>query len=185
MQIKVNREDIRDVLDSLSHIKNGGGRAMSRAINHTLGVTRTEANKEMRTQVKLGAAYIRERLRQINATANKPEGRITTPTRGILATRFPHREYVRGGVGLQIKPTGGKRHMPGAWVMRFPNGQQAIVFRPSNSAKVNWQSAGLRVVYGPSVSQVFTDVKDDLAAPSGERLVNRMRHEAERLLARQ
>lgn len=185
MQIKMDKAAVREIEATLSHIKNGSNRAMASAINHTLGVTRTEASSEIRKDVKLKAAYVRERLQLRKASLTRPEGRIATPTRGILGTRFPHREYARGGMGVQIKPTGGYKRMPGAWLMVLPNGQQAIVFRPSDPSEANWKKAGLRVVYGPSVSQVFTDVKDDLQAPSGERLIGRMKYEAERLIARQ
>lgn len=184
MQIKMDRAAIREIEAELAHIKNGSNRAMSRAINHTLGVTRTEASREISNQVKLKAAYVRDRLHQINATVNKPEGRITTPTRGKLLTRFPNRQYVRGGIGVQVKPAGGKKRMPGAFYITFANGVQAIAIRTAYGAGLG-RSEGLKVLYGPSVSQVFTDVKDDLQAPSGERLIERMAHEAERLLARQ
>ena len=60
----------------------------------------------------------------------------------------------------------------------------AIAIRTKRGAGLG-RSEGLKVLYGPSVSQVFTDVKDDLQAPSGERLIERMRHEADRLIARQ
>ena len=115
MQIKMDKEAVREIEATLNHIKNGSNRAMSRAINHTLGVTRTEASKEIRNQVKLKAAYVKERLKLKKASVTRPEGRIATPTRGILLSRFPNREYVRGGVGVQVKPTGGKKRMPGAF----------------------------------------------------------------------
>lgn len=100
-------------------------------------------------------------------------------------TRYPHREYKSGGIGVQIKPTGGKKHMPGAFFIRFANGVQAIVIRTSSAAGMKYRSTGLEVKYGPSTSQVFTDVKDDLQAPSGNRLMQRLGYEAEQLLKRQ
>jgi hypothetical protein len=184
MQIKMDRAAVREIEATLQHIKNGSNRAMASAINHTLGVTRTEASSEIRKDVKLKAAYVRERLQLRKASVTRPEGRITTPTRGILLSRFPNREYVRGGVGVQVKPTGGKKRMPGAFYITFANGVTAIAIRTKRGAGLG-RREGLKVLYGPSVSQVFTDVKDDLQAPSGERLIERMRHEAERLIARQ
>jgi hypothetical protein len=184
MQIKMDRAAVREVEQLLAHIKNGSNRAMANAINHTLTVTRTEAGREIRNQVKLKAAYVRERLRLSKASVAKPQGRIATPTRGILLSRFDNRAYAKGGIGVQVKPIGGKRRMPGAFYVTFANGVHAIAIRTKHGPGLG-RSEGLKVLYGPSVSQVFTDVKDDLQAPSGERLIARMEHEAARLLARQ
>lgn len=184
IRLRVDREAMRRVERDLEHIKNGSNRAMSRAINHTLGVTRTEASKEIRKQVKLKAGYVRDKLSIKRATVNNVTGAIRTPARGTLLTRFPHRQYKRGGIGVQVKPTGGKKKMPGAFFIRFANGVQAIAIRTQSGPGLG-RSEGLEVLYGPSVSQVFTDVKDDLQEPSGNRLMERLGYEADRLLQRQ
>lgn len=190
MQIKMDKDAVREIEATLAHIRNGSNRAMSRAINHTLGVTRTEASRAIRKQVKLKAAYVRERLRLQKANVNRVQGRITTPTRGLLLTRFPNEQVYEPigddpwGINVQVKPRGGYKHLPGAFYITFANGVRAIAIRTQRGAGLG-RSEGLKVLYGPSVSQVFTDVKDDLQAPSGERLIARMAHEADRLLARQ
>ena len=184
IKITVDKEAVRRIESDLMHLKNGAPRAMSRAINHTLGVTRTEASKEIRKQVKLKAGYVRDKLAVKRPTFNWLNGASQTPTRGTLHTGSPNQRYNRGSVGVQVKPTGGKKRMPGAFFIRFANGVQAIAIRTQYGPGLG-RSEGLKVLYGPSTSQVFTDVKDDLQAPSGNRLMQRMGHEAERLLNRQ
>lgn len=184
IKITVDKQAIRRIESDLMHIKNGAPRAMSNAINHTLGVTRTEASKEIRKQVKLKAGYVRDKLRVQRATVGRLNGAIRTPTRGTLLTRYPHTRYKNGDMGVQIKPTGGKKRMPGAFFIRFANGVQGIAIRTKYGPGLG-RSEGLKVLYGPSTSQVFTDVKDDLQAPSGNRLMQRLGYEAERLLKRQ
>ncbi|MGM0517898.1 MAG: phage tail protein [Pseudomonadota bacterium] len=184
IKIKVDQAQIKSIYDDLAHIKNGAPRAMSRAINHTLGVTRTESSKEIRKQVKLKAGYVRDKLKIRKATVSQLQGAIQTPTRGTLLTRYPHRQYKKGGIGVQVKPSGGKQKMPGAFFITFGNGVQAIAYRTKSGPGLG-RSEGIKVLYGPSVSQVFTDVKDDLQAPSGNRLMQRLAYEADRLLAKQ
>lgn len=184
IKITVDKQAIRRIESDLMHIKHGAPRAMSRAINHTLGVTRTEASKEIRKQVKLKAGYVRDKLTVKRATVNSLNGAIRTPTRGTLLTRYPHRAYKEGGAGVQVKPSGGKKRMPGAFFIRFANGVQAIAIRTQYGPGLG-RSEGIKVLYGPSTSQVFSDVKDDLQAPSGNRLMQRMGYEAERLLKQQ
>lgn len=183
-RVTVDKQAVRRIESDLVYVKNGAPRAMSRAINHTLGVTRTEASKEIRKQVKLKAGYVRDKLTIKRATVNSLNGAIRTPTRGTLLTRYPHTRYKNGGAGVQIKPTGGKKRMPGAFFIRFKSGVEAIAIRTQNGPGLG-RSEGLKVLYGPSVSQVFTDVKDDLQASGGNRLMQRVGHEAERLLKRQ
>lgn len=184
-RVRVDRAEVQAVYDDLAHIKNGAPLAMSRAINHTLGVTRTEASMEIRKQVKLKAGYVKDKLKIVRATVDKPMGAIRTPTRGTLLTRYPHRAYTRkSGIGVQVKPVGGKEHMPGAFFITFKNGVTGIAIRTKYGPGLG-RSEGVKVLYGPSVSQVFTDVKDDLQAPSGNRLMERLNYESGRLLAKQ
>ncbi|APX94295.1 hypothetical protein BWR19_15885 [Halomonas sp. 1513] len=181
MKVKMDVNAIREVERALSHIRNGSSTAMSRAINHTLSVTKTEAGVEIRKQVKLKAGYVRERLNIRKATVSNPMGRLETPSRGVLLTRYDNRKYARGGIGVQVKPSGGKKRMPGAFYITFANGVQAIAIRTKHGPGLG-RSGGLQILHGPSVSQVYTDVKDDLQVPSGNRLIQRMAHEAERLI---
>lgn len=183
MRIRMDRAALREIERDLAHINNGAPKALSRAINHTLGVTRTEASKEIRSQVKLKAGYVRGKLKIQKANVSKPSGAISTPARGTLLTRYPHRKYKRGQIGVQVKPSGGKKKMPGAFFIRFANGVQAVAIRTRSGPGLG-RSEGIKVLYGPSVSQVFTDVKDDLQAPSGNRLMQRLAIEADRLLER-
>ncbi|TFH84812.1 hypothetical protein EQG41_20425 [Billgrantia azerbaijanica] len=186
LKVRIDEGMLRDLRRDLSHIKNGSNKAMSRAINHTLGVTRTEASTQIRKQVKLKAGYVRERLKIRKATVNKLQGAIRTPSRGVLLSRFPNRAYKRGGIGVQVKPSGGKKRMPGAFFIGplKNSGVMAIAIRTQHGPGLG-RSGGLKITYGPSVSQVFTDVKDDLQAPSGNRLMQRLAYEADRLLKRQ
>lgn len=184
IKIRIDTHAVREIEKDLAHIKNGSNRAMSNAINHTLGVTRTEASKEIRKQVKLKAGYVRDKLTIKRATVAKPQGAIRTPARGTLLTRYPHTRYKNGDMGVQVKPTGGKKRMPGAFFIRFSNGVQGIAIRTKYGPGLG-RSEGLKVLFGPSTSQVFTDVKDDLQAPSGNRLMQRLGYEADRLLKRQ
>lgn len=183
LRIRMDRDQVRAVEQRLQDIKRGAPTAMSRAINHTLGVTRTEAGKEIRKQVALKAGYVRERLRIKRATVSAPVGAIRTPSRGILLTRYPHRKYKNGDIGVKIKPGRGFKRMEGAFFIGplSNSGATAIAFRNQYGPGLG-RTEGLRFTYGPSVSQVFTDVKNDLVAPSSERLMQRLDHEATRLL---
>ena len=195
LKVRMDQGMLRDLQRDLSAIKNGSSKAMSRAINHTLGVTRTEASQRIRKQVALKAGYVKDRLVIRKATIAKPVGMIRTPSRGVLLSRYANRSYKsKPGLGVKVKAGGGFKHMPGAFFIGplKNSGATAIAIRtekalPSRSGALlkPKRFQGIKILYGPSVSQVFTDVKDDLQAPSGNRLMQRLAYEADRLLAKQ
>ncbi|BBI51104.1 hypothetical protein HORIV_35250 [Vreelandella olivaria] len=133
IKITVDKQAIRRIESDLMHIKHGAPRAMSRAINHTLGVTRTEASKEIRKQVKLKAGYVRDKLTVKRATVNSLNGAIRTPTRGTLLTRYPHRAYKEGGAGVQVKPSGGKSVCLAPSLSASPTAYRRLLFAPNTA----------------------------------------------------
>lgn len=179
--VGVNQQQLDSLYRRLDHIKKGAPKAIVRAINHELKVTRTESSVEIRKQVKLKAGYVRQKLALNKANPITLSGSISTPTRGMLLTNYSHIAYKRGGVGVQVKPTGGKQKMPGAFLMTFPNGRTGVMIRTKKGPGLG-RSEGLKVLYGPSASQVFTDVKDQLQTPASNRLQQRLNHEATQLL---
>lgn len=136
-------------------------RAGYRAINRVLGKQRTEGSKRIRQQVALKAGYVRDRLTIRKAREAKPEGAIQTPSRGVLLSRFKVRQLRRkgrrAGLAVKVKAKGSAKTMRGAFLVKLPNGVDAVAIRERG------QGRRFRVLYGPSVSQVFTAVSQDMA----------------------
>lgn len=181
MAIKVDHAAMQEVFRALSHIRNGASTATMRALNHTLDKTRTSANSAIREQVALPASYVKERLRPKKATKNNLSARLEAMRRGVLLSRYQNRD-LKVGVSVKVKPGPGQtKKMPGAFYITFANGVRAIAIRTQRGPGLG-RSEGLKLLHGPSVSQVYTDVKDDMTQPSGRLLLERMAHEAARLL---
>lgn len=155
------------------------------AINSTLKRSKPKAVRAVRAQVALPRAYVDERMREIPATKDKLEGRLGTPKRGLLLSRFDFTERVltrrrrrtrkgkgkkgesykaRAGIRVKVKPSGGKQLMPGAFLIRLRRGKELgtdvgiAIRRRGAKGRSNYQ-----VRYGPSLSQVYAGVKEDLA----------------------
>lgn len=181
----------------LYSVRNGADTALMRAINHTLNVTRTEASREIRKQIRLKAAYTRKRLTIQKATRSSLTGRISAPQRGRLLSRFSTLASVANSPAsglssppqktpsVKVKPGRGTKKMPGAFFIGpLSNSGVIAIARRTQWGPGLGRSEGVKILYGPSLSQVFTDVAEELREPSSERVSQRLELEARNLLER-
>lgn len=175
--------------------------AARQAINRTLDRTRTQAAREIRRQVSFPANYLSpsgERLSvSQRATDARLEGTITGRWRPTSLARFakntdPKAARRRGGVSVAVKP-GSAKFMKGAWLVRLRAGSEktdtqfnlglAMRLKPGETLRNSRGAVRLDnnvwLLYGPSVSQVFTTVRDDLTPET----MNFLEQEFERLRA--
>lgn len=186
MEARVERSSLQEVRALLAKFSDGGRRAHVRSLNKTVTKSRTESSKEIRKQVRLNAAYVKSLLAISYASIRNPQAKVLTPRSGLLLSRFSTDTMVSGdkvgwlkppaiparGLRIKVKPTGGAKVFSGdneiegkPFYMVLPGteGRVAIVGR---RAKTGSQGGRIKVFYGPSLSQVFTDVKEDV----GERM---------------
>ena len=180
MEVQVDRTSLQEVQALLARFSDGAARARMRATNKTVSKARTESSKEIRKQVRLSAAYAKSLLTITKASIRNPQAKVSTPARGLLLSRFSTDTTVSGdkvgwlkppaiparGLRIKVKPTGGAKVFSGddeiegkPFYMVLPgtSGRVAIVGR---RAKTGAQGGKIKVFYGPSLSQVFTDVKE-------------------------
>lgn len=160
--------------------------AAVRAINRTTERTAVEARKRVRDQVAFPAQYLtgrdgngRQRLGVTRkARSGQLEAEITGRFRPTMLARFATRGAVgqKGGVTVQVAP-GFARLMRRAFLIRLPAGRGgdaetkanmglAIRLRPGetieNKRKMVQMKNGAYLLFGPSVDQVFTTVRNDM-----------------------
>lgn len=173
-----------DALSDLASITPKLTEAARQAINRTLDRTRTQAAREIRRQVNFPASYLSpsgERLSvSQRATDTRLEGTITGRWRPTSLARFakntdPKAARRRGGVTVAVKP-GSAKFLKGAWLVRLRAGKEktdtqfnlglAMRLKPGESLRNSRGAVRLDnnvwLLYGPSVSQVFSTVRDDL-----------------------
>ncbi|MCD1631351.1 phage tail protein [Marinobacter shengliensis] len=184
MEAQVDRTSLQEVRALLAKFSDGARRAHARSLNKTVTKSRTESSKEVRKQVRLNAAYVKSLLTITEASERRLQAKISTPTRGLLMSRFSTDTSISGdkvgwlkppsvpprGIRVKVKPTGGAKVFGGDEIVGKPfymvlpgtTGRVAIVGR---RATIGSQGGQIKVFYGPSLSQVFTDVKDDISEP--------------------
>lgn len=163
------RFDISDV-DRLAQELNANARQISvataRGINKTAAKLRTAANKAIREQVALPAAYVREKLILEKATAKRQEATLSATKRGVLLSRFRHSAN-KTGVRVTVKP-GQSKQIAGAFLIRLRSGTTAgagalgIAARRLTPQGTRVARYPIDVFHGPSVSQVYDDTRERL-----------------------
>ncbi|QGH44996.1 hypothetical protein [Bacteriophage Phobos] len=152
------------------------------AINRTVDRARTASAKEMRDQIAFPARYLsgtNGRLRvSERATNTSLQATITGRDRPTSLARFatsrdPAATRRQGGVRVTVDP-GKSKFMRGAFLMRLNNNNLGLAIRLKegervvNKTRMTRIGAGLYLLYGPSVDQVFRSVADDQAPKAAD-----------------
>jgi len=182
IRIDVDRAQFEAAQERLAHIKNGAARALSRALNKTASKARTVSSTEIRKQINLTAAVVREKLTIRKATVGVLSAGLRTEKRGLLLYHFvtnlgnAQTGRPRTKIRVQVKP-GNTVVLGGAFYVRTLNSNLLTPAIRTGAGRYP-----IKVLHGPSVSQVFTSVKDDIAPDMNDVLAANFQHETEWLL---
>lgn len=193
-KVTPNQEQIGEAISLFKFLGGNSSDAVRIAINKAGPKIRTLSSSEIRSQVRLKASYLngkdstgKQRLSFVRATKSKLTGAIQTPSRGLLLSRFSTDSQISGdkvgwyrppevpprGIRVKVKPSGSPQPVTGGsdadgspFYMVLKNSRAlGIAVRRKDSGP---NGGKLKVLYGPSVSQVFTDVKDKVTPAAGE-----------------
>lgn len=173
-----------EALDDLVDISPEIERKAIQAINKTTRRTRTEASRQIRNQIRLKASYLNQedRLSMKFARAGKLEGRISGRDRPTSLARFVtnksgsvrdmNRRFRRSGARIQVKP-GATRVARKAFAVPLRGGNVGLAIRtkggpPQRAYKPKKLSDNVYLLYGPSIDQVFSTVREDLEDDAAE-----------------
>lgn len=182
-RVEPDRESLREAIRFFEFIGGNSQRAIQVAINKAGPKIRTKASKEIRSQIRLKASYVNSRLKFDRASAYRLEGRIKTPARGLLLSRFSTDPRIAGdnvswirppatpprGIRVKVKPGAGTKVVNGDnetegkpfYMILADSGRVGIAARRKTPGP---RGGKIKVFHGPSLSQVFTDVKDEVDA---------------------
>ncbi len=171
-------------LKTLRQLGKYGEQAMTRATNNAGRRARTLSSKEIRAQVNLKAGYVRNRLKIKRATRSRPEFVISAAKRGVLMTRYPYRT-TRRGVTVKIKRTGARAVLEGAFVTQVnAGGRKVDVVAVRQPGRFSTGNRRFKVLYSPSVSQVFNKVRGEIKPEVDRYFEEQIRKELNQALRR-
>lgn len=166
---------MNEALAMLRSVDTESRSALSKAINAVADETRDLAVQKILSQVALSASYVKNRLYiSQRASVDDPAAVISGRVRSTQLRRYQGKQlYVKAkmpgkkrlaGVSVKVKAGGSTKVLKHAWVMKLKYGEidarmgltQGIVQRTGTGRN------DYRVLYGPSVDQVWSDVREDV-----------------------
>lgn len=174
----VNQDQVKEAVAAFEFIGGNTDEAIKVAINKTVPRVKTLSSSRIREQVRLSASHVGDRLEVRKASRAKLSGSISTPSRGLLLSRFSTDPLIAGdrvgwirppevparGIRVKVKPGGaakpvtGDPDTKGSPFYVVLNGGQNIGI----AARLKGERRKFKVFSGPSLSQVFDTVRDDV-----------------------
>lgn len=185
--VEVDPASYKEAVDLFEFYGLNSQEALRIAINKTVPKVRTASVSAIRSQVRLSAAYVRERLTIKRANKSDMSAAIRTPKRGLLLSRFSTDSQIasdkirwfrpplvpKRGIKVKIKPQGQIKDAPS----EGDNKPFYIVLKNSNAVGIAariGKTKKLKVFHGPSLSQVFTTVREDVLPDANRELTKQM-----------
>ncbi|PWG61771.1 phage tail protein [Spiribacter halobius] len=175
-------------------------RAAKLAINDTVRKMRTLGSREIRKQVALKASYVKKHLNVQLATERSLFGRVYATRRPVLLSRFGAKQLTRkasgaagdpsrsipagrkqAGVSVRVKAGGSRKKMRGAFFIRLKRGPYRGEGATGLAIRTGPGRDAIDVKHGPSVDQVWRDVRDNIQPQADENLAREMRRQLRRL----
>lgn len=204
-ETQINVAQLQEVRLLLRHIKNGAAKALTIGANKAGPKIRTLSSLKVREQIRLKVAYVNKHLTFQRATRDRPTARIKTESRGILLSRFSTDNLIadaektswirppqipESGIRVKIKPSGASK------ILSSPPGSASkpffLILRHSGRVGIAVRREGLgprggrlNVLHGPSLSQVYSDVRDEVMSVAGVEYVNEVKNAALYLVRKQ
>lgn len=197
-EIKADLSQLQDAISLFEFVGGNAADAQRIAINKAAPKIKTRSSQEIRSQVRLKAAYVNERLTFTRATRSNLVGKILAPSRGLRLAHYvtdtqaandsvrwlrPPPEPARG-IRVKVKPSGPTKQVTGG--ATAASKPFYLVLRNSRALgiAVRRRDGSLDVLFGASLSQVFAGVKDDLTADAATEYQNQLLDAMRYLLAK-
>lgn len=191
MKIDVSLNGLQDFKDRMERFPVATRKAASISINKTANRARTLSSREIRSQVRLTAAYLNapdrlyvssyatEENLSASITARKRPTSLVTYGAKQETRRGKRKPKVNAGISVAVKNKGARRRIRQAFFVRLKNNNLGVAVRSTeglNLKRINVSagkaSAGIITLYGPSVDQVFNTVRSDIA-PEMSKFLNK------------
>lgn len=180
-EITADKEQLKEAISLFEFVGGNTSEAMRVAINKALRPVKTLAGRAIRSQVRLKAAFVNERLTVSRASKNKLSGAIRTPSRGLLLSRYSTDTQISGnkvswlkppplpkqGIRVKVKPSGPPQRMSRDFFYMVLPGSRALAIVKRRD-KPGPKGGKIDVAYAPSLSQVFNTVRDDVLPEASE-----------------
>ncbi len=180
--VEVNQDSVKEVLSLFEFVGGNAKSAIRVAINKSLPLVKTAASKGVRAELKINAREVGKKLVVQKASQTKLEGRIKADAKGRLLSRYSTIPAIRNGSWSSLSPppvpprgirvevapgqrkvvTGSREGTGSPFYIILPGSKTVAIAQRRKTAGPN--GGTLKILYGPSVSQGFQNIKEDVPA---------------------
>jgi len=188
--VNVSKTDLAEVERTMTGIKNGYPKVVSRSLNRTLTGVRTDAVKEI-------GKVITPRAKTIRSTFTIKKASFRNLTAAVKSTGgpLPLIEYkaraTKKGVTVQVKKKSSRSLWPGAFIATMPSGHKGIFsrkkppYRTNRSPKLPWKRfprkfrLEIHEQFGPRVPDIMenAEVINPILQKAWDRLLRELNHQ--------
>ena len=180
--VEVNQDSVKEVLSLFEFVGGNAKNAIRVAINKTLPLAKTASSKGIRAELKISAREVGKKLTVQKAASTKLEGRIKASAKGRLLSHYSTITAIKNdswsslsppavpprGIRVEVAPgqrkiVKGSRDGSGSpFYIILPGSKTVAIAQRRKTAGPN--GGTLKILYGPSVSQGFQNIKEDVPA---------------------
>ncbi|MCI6381335.1 phage tail protein [Fusobacterium mortiferum] len=191
--VTIDSKDIEAARKSLSHISNGIERAISAAINHSLGKAKTSLKRKVREEYFIKDSDVEKTLKTKKSTISTLSGTIISTSTRTALSKF-NVKTSSSGLTVAIKkgtgrvPVTGKPILYGKpFLAKFKTGHIGVMQRKTEKkqrvAKGEWKSP-MQELFTLSIPQMLGNpsVQNYIEEYASDLVQNRFYHEVDRLI---
>lgn len=189
VSLSLDRQQIEQAAEYLSHIRGGLSKATTRALNWTMARIRTQAVREVRSVAPVAARGLKDYIKPFRATQYDFAAALIISGRDLPLYLFrvrPSKPRSKGqrpprsGVSAQTGAAGSRKVYPGTFIARMKSGQFGVYRR------LGKKRLPIEAQEGPSAAELFEQSGgfDRLAETGSAMLRSRFEHEISFLLSR-
>ena len=182
--VEIDKEKLAEAISLFEFVGGNSDRALQVAINRTGKKVKTLSSRTVREQINLKKSYVDGRLTFFGASRKQLTGKISSESRGILLSRFSTDTAVKNngektsllqapkapprGIRVKVKPSGGTKALSkDFFYMKLKNSGAIGIARRLPKGQTGPRGGKYDVLYGPSVSQAFNSVRDQVLPEAG------------------
>lgn len=130
--------------------------AIARATNRAGTSARSEASREIRKEVALKAATVRDAIKVSKASPSRPRVDLRISGRPIPLSRYPVRQ-TKAGVSVQVKRSSGRKVVSGAFIATMRSGHRGVFWRRLGASGKPVGRLPIRELFSTTVAQALDE----------------------------
>lgn len=158
IQIKIEKDSLREAARIMRAIPRGFPRVMRRAINRTVDMAATDLKRRAGEQITLKKSEIAKGISKKKASMSNLSGTIGTTAYRPGVAKFPGTRQTKRGVTYRISKIAGRKRIESGFIAVMPSGHRGAFTRKSLSR------LPIAEAKGPSIWKVVTNTPGLLKA---------------------